>query len=452
MFISRRSSMERGDLECLHHGVQPRAECAERLADLRGVGSGKDHFKHRRGECGAGRVRYDGGLGVGAAAVPATATGMGSPGRSLCRYRFLQHHCGCVRCCSGLGDGTLPCQRPRRPFGRDLFGLWSRAFAPLLPLEPPTAAAIAQGDAALRQKLCNAGLSKKEAKRRLQQLARVLSGDVAVAEGAEDAEDGAEANSTRWWQPGRHSGRGGYHSAFGDTDGFFGSRGSFFESQIQEGVVEVNPPFDEALVLRTADVCQRKKALVFLIIIPETDWPGHRAFEESKFKKWSLMLDCLKFSEAEIEYVKTFQNSIRVHEPAGPPAPQAESSAIVLLDRAHMAKKLLDEGTVVKVIVSGADPAGVGHTEASLTAHVLTQVGVPLDAILQESQATTTAENAWFMLRWIPKNTGRVVIITSDFHMARATYIFQERMEGVGIPDWNWCKLPRRVSVAAMRV
>lgn len=39
--------MERGDLECLHHGVQPRAECAERLADLRGVGSGKDHFKHR---------------------------------------------------------------------------------------------------------------------------------------------------------------------------------------------------------------------------------------------------------------------------------------------------------------------------------------------------------------------------------------------------------------------
>ncbi|CAK9040786.1 unnamed protein product [Durusdinium trenchii] len=43
----------------------------------------------------------------------------------------------------------------------------------------------------------------------------------------------------------------------------------------------------------------------------------------------SRMLDCLKFSEAEIEYVKTFQNSIRVHEPAGPPAPQAESSAIV---------------------------------------------------------------------------------------------------------------------------
>lgn len=102
------------------------------------------------------------------------------------------------------------------------------------------------------------------------------------------------------------------------------------------------------------------------------------------------------------------------------------SAPQVLLDRAHMAKKLLDEGTVVKVIVSGADPAGVGHTEASLTAHVLTQVGVPLDAILQESQATTTAENAWFMLRWIPKNTGRVVIITSDFHMARATYIFQE--------------------------
>ena len=82
-------------------------------------------------------------------------------------------------------------------------------------------------------------------------------------------------------------------------------------------------------------------------------------------------------------------------------------------------------GRVVKVIVSGADPAGVGHTEASATAAVLMDIGVPADAILQESQATTTAENAWFILRWIPKGTGKVFIITSDFHIARATYIFQ---------------------------
>jgi len=102
------------------------------------------------------------------------------------------------------------------------------------------------------------------------------------------------------------------------------------------------------------------------------------------------------------------------------------SAPQVLLDRAQMAKELLHQGRVVKVIVSGADPAGVGHTEASATAAVLMDIGVPADAILQESQATTTAENAWFILRWIPKGTGKVFIITSDFHIARATYIFQE--------------------------
>ena len=102
------------------------------------------------------------------------------------------------------------------------------------------------------------------------------------------------------------------------------------------------------------------------------------------------------------------------------------SAPQVLLDRAAMARKLLKQGTVKKVIVSGGDPAGVGFTEASTTARVLVKAGIPLEVIIQESQATTTAENAWFVLRWIPKGTGRVYIVTSDFHMPRATYIFQE--------------------------
>lgn len=97
----------------------------------------------------------------------------------------------------------------------------------------------------------------------------------------------------------------------------------------------------------------------------------------------------------------------------------------LLIDRAIMAKKLLDKGTVTKIVVSGGDAAGVGHTEASIMANVLVKQGVPKNAIIQESQALTTAENAWFLLRWIPKGTGAVYIVTSDFHMARAKYIFQ---------------------------
>merc|ERR1719210_615872 len=62
-------------------------------------------------------------------------------------------------------------------------------------------------------------------------------------------------------------------------------------------------------------------------------------------------------------------------------------------------------------------------------AKFLVEVGVPKESIIQESQATTTAENAWFALKWIPKGTGQLYIVTSDFHMARATYIFEETLD-----------------------
>eukprot|EP00928_Gymnodinium_smaydae_P091771 TRINITY_DN75511_c0_g1_i1.p1 TRINITY_DN75511_c0_g1~~TRINITY_DN75511_c0_g1_i1.p1 ORF type:complete len:294 (+),score=39.44 TRINITY_DN75511_c0_g1_i1:225-1106(+) len=102
------------------------------------------------------------------------------------------------------------------------------------------------------------------------------------------------------------------------------------------------------------------------------------------------------------------------------------SAPRVLIDRAKMAKRLLDEGKVDKVMVCGADPAGVGHTEAYALSQVLLNIGIPKADIIQEAQSTTTAENAWFALRWIPQGTGQLYIVTSDFHMARATYIFEE--------------------------
>lgn len=102
------------------------------------------------------------------------------------------------------------------------------------------------------------------------------------------------------------------------------------------------------------------------------------------------------------------------------------SPSQVLVDRAKMAKVLLDQGQVIRVIVSGGDPARVGRTEASEMAKVLEGVGVPKASIIQEPQATSTAENAWFMLRWIPEGTGHLYVVTSDFHMPRATYIIQE--------------------------
>eukprot|EP00931_Biecheleriopsis_adriatica_P099383 TRINITY_DN7386_c0_g2_i1.p1 TRINITY_DN7386_c0_g2~~TRINITY_DN7386_c0_g2_i1.p1 ORF type:complete len:404 (+),score=78.37 TRINITY_DN7386_c0_g2_i1:44-1213(+) len=102
------------------------------------------------------------------------------------------------------------------------------------------------------------------------------------------------------------------------------------------------------------------------------------------------------------------------------------SAPQVLVDRALKAKELLDRGTVSMLVVSGGDPEGVGKTEASQMAKVLEDHGIPKNKIIWESQGATTAENAWFALRWIPKGTGKVYIVTSDFHIARATYIVTE--------------------------
>eukprot|EP00928_Gymnodinium_smaydae_P090601 TRINITY_DN74388_c0_g1_i1.p1 TRINITY_DN74388_c0_g1~~TRINITY_DN74388_c0_g1_i1.p1 ORF type:complete len:525 (+),score=70.97 TRINITY_DN74388_c0_g1_i1:67-1641(+) len=89
-----------------------------------------------------------------------------------------------------------------------------------------------------------------------------------------------------------------YYSAFPDVDSSFGSRGSFFNADFTEGIVEVNPPFDQDLIMRVAVTCEdalrraaaKKKVLAFVIIVPETDWPGHTAFLNSKFKCWKHTL------------------------------------------------------------------------------------------------------------------------------------------------------------------
>jgi hypothetical protein len=92
----------------------------------------------------------------------------------------------------------------------------------------------------------------------------------------------------------------------------------------------------------------------------------------------------------------------------------------VLVSRAKGAKKLLDKGKVVALMVSGGDPAGVGMTEAFAMRKVLVDEGIPEDKVILESQAFTTAENFWFAMRWIPPGTGKFYIVTSEFHAPRA--------------------------------
>ena len=84
-----------------------------------------------------------------------------------------------------------------------------------------------------------------------------------------------------------------YCSAHADTDAPFGSLGSFFAFNPSEGAFEVNPPFEEALVLRAVTHMKKLlekaekagKPLTFAVITPH--WPGRRAWEVRKLRRWA---------------------------------------------------------------------------------------------------------------------------------------------------------------------
>ena len=56
--------------------------------------------------------------------------------------------------------------------------------------------------------------------------------------------------------------------------------------------------------------------------------------------------------------------------------------------------------------------------------------GVPADAIVVENASATTRENALYAKPLLARQDGRIVLLTSDYHMFRAWRCFQK----LGIP------------------
>ncbi|MFS4438626.1 YdcF family protein [Paracoccaceae bacterium GXU_MW_L88] len=99
--------------------------------------------------------------------------------------------------------------------------------------------------------------------------------------------------------------------------------------------------------------------------------------------------------------------------PGGRPSP-------TLRRRVAEASRLYHAGEIDAVICSG----GLGAhppSEAALMARLLTDAGVPLDAIHQEGAATNTIENIAFSLPILRRLGARDVLLISDaYHLPRA--------------------------------
>jgi uncharacterized SAM-binding protein YcdF (DUF218 family) len=100
--------------------------------------------------------------------------------------------------------------------------------------------------------------------------------------------------------------------------------------------------------------------------------------------------------------------------------------------RVERAVSLYRIGVAPRLIVTGrwslmtVDPPPI--TEARAMADLAIRLGVPSEAVLIEEEARDTIGNAYFVARRLlePNGWRSVRVVTSDFHVPRASWIFQK--------------------------
>ena len=90
------------------------------------------------------------------------------------------------------------------------------------------------------------------------------------------------------------------------------------------------------------------------------------------------------------------------------------------------------------VVASGGDPLRIGVTEAQVMSKILTEHGVLEDRIVRDDQSKDTAENAYYTFKLVqdrcaPDQSASIVLITSKYHMPRASWLFRAIAKAMGV-------------------
>ena len=91
--------------------------------------------------------------------------------------------------------------------------------------------------------------------------------------------------------------------------------------------------------------------------------------------------------------------------------------------RVQKAAECYHQGLSDRIIACGGQTPGTPVSEALVMRQMLLRCGVPDEAILQEDQSQLTVENMLNARRLLSSGSPRVLIVTSDYHMARAKMI-----------------------------
>ena len=121
---------------------------------------------------------------------------------------------------------------------------------------------------------------------------------------------------------------------------------------------------------------------------------------------------------------------------------QGEQPSLTLKKRLDRTVEYLSANPQAVAFVSGGQGTDEITTEASVMKSYLAAAGIAPERVIEESRASNTRENLMFSVELAQArgmDTSRVLIVTSDFHMARAKYIARTlSMEPYGIASDTW--------------
>ena len=120
----------------------------------------------------------------------------------------------------------------------------------------------------------------------------------------------------------------------------------------------------------------------------------------------------------------------------------------MLAERVAAAAELHRELPSAPLIVTGGDPAAAGRSEASIMSDLLVFAGVDKKCIVLDELAQNTVQNALQTLPLVASDVAELHVVTSDFHMPRATYVFEAAIVAAGRAD-SLRVVPSAVSTAA---
>lgn len=123
-------------------------------------------------------------------------------------------------------------------------------------------------------------------------------------------------------------------------------------------------------------------------------------------------------------------------KPAFPPRPTVDLNEQG--DRVIYAAQLYKQNKAPKVILSGGriNWGGTGPSESGDMATILTSIGVPKEAIIEDPDSLNTYQNAVNVKKILQSNNiRRVLLVTSAIHMPRSLLIFKrQQIDAIAAP------------------